>query len=352
MTLWSRLAGLRRWETLLVALLIVLLAWGTARSSFFLDGSNFTIASSTFMERALMALPMTLIIIAGEIDLSVASILGLSSAVLGITYAAGVPLWLAVILALVTGAACGLLNGLLVTRFGLPSLVVTLGTLALFRGLAFVILGGPQGQIAISNYPADFTRFGFGTIPGTVIPWSVILFVALLAAFVVLLHRSWIGFIEDELAKPGYEGITLVETAYGDDNPQLSYDKTIELLTAYPDLKGIISPTTVGMTAAAQAIAAEGRTGEVQLTGLNLPNLARDSVKDGTVQEFALWNPEDLGYLAYYTAAALINGEITGAEGDTFEAGRLGSYTVGADGVILLGPPFVFNADNIDDFDF
>lgn len=172
------------------------------------------------------------------------------------------------------------------------------------------------------------------------------------AASTMTNQNTWIGFIEDELAKPGYEGITLVETAYGDDNPQLSYDKTVELLTAYPDLTGIISPTTVGMTAAAQAIAAEGRTGEVQLTGLNLPNLARDSVKDGTVQEFALWNPEDLGYLAYYTAAALINGEITGAEGDTFEAGRLGSYTIGADGVVLLGPPFVFNAENIDDFDF
>ena len=190
---WFRRGGIFRWESLLVLLLIALLAWGTARSSFFLDGSNFTIASSAFMERALMALPMTLIIIAGEIDLSVASILGLASAVLGITFAAGAPLWLAVICALLTGVACGLLNGILVTRFGLPSLVVTLGTLALFRGLAYVILGGPAGQIAISNYPAEFTRFGFGTIPGTVIPWSVILFVLLLAIFVVLLHRSWIG---------------------------------------------------------------------------------------------------------------------------------------------------------------
>jgi rhamnose transport system permease protein len=75
----------------------------------------------------------------------------------------------------------------------LPSLVVTLGTLALFRGLAYVILGGPAGQIAISNYPAEFTRFGFGTIPGTVIPWSVILFVVLVILFVILLHRTWIG---------------------------------------------------------------------------------------------------------------------------------------------------------------
>ena len=172
------------------------------------------------------------------------------------------------------------------------------------------------------------------------------------AASTMTNQNTWIGFMEDELAKPGYENLTLVEIAYGDDNPQLSYDKTIELLTAYPDLKGIISPTTVGMTAAAQAIAAEGRTGEVQLTGLNLPNLARESVENGTVQEFALWNPEDLGYLAYYTAAAIVNGEITGEPGETFDAGRLGSYTIGENGVIVLGPPFVFNEENIAEFDF
>ena len=193
MTAPHRLGGLRRWETLLVIVFIALIAWGAARSSFFLDGSNFTIATSTFMERALMALPMTLIIIAGEIDLSVASILGLSSAVLGVTHQAGVPLWLGVLLALLTGVICGLINGVLVTRFGLPSLVVTLGTLALFRGLAYVILGGPQGQIAVSNYPPEFTAFGFGTIPGTVIPWSMALFIPMVIGFIILLHRSWVG---------------------------------------------------------------------------------------------------------------------------------------------------------------
>ena len=78
----------------------------------------------------------------------------------------------------------------------------------------------------------------------------------------------------------------------------------------------------------------------------------REYVEDGTVTAFALWNPADLGYLAAYAAKALIEGDITGAEGDTFEAGKLGDYTVGADGVVLLGDPFVFNADNIDDFDF
>ena len=172
------------------------------------------------------------------------------------------------------------------------------------------------------------------------------------AASTMTNQNTWISFMEDELAKPGYENMELVEIAYGDDDEQLSFDRTIELMTAYPDLAGIISPTTVGMTAAAAAIAQEGRSGEVQLTGLNIPSLARASVEDGTVQEFALWNPIDLGYLAYYTAAALVNGEITGAEGDTFTAGRLGEYTVGANGEVLLGPPFIFTAENIDEFDF
>ena len=163
--------------------------------------------------------------------------------------------------------------------------------------------------------------------------------------------NAWIEFMRDELAKPGYENITLVEVAYGDDDPQKSNDKTIELLTAYPDLKGIIAPTSVGIAAAANALEAEGRT-DVALTGLGLPNELRDYVKNGTIKEFALWSPIDLYYLTYYAAAALISGEITGAVGDTFEAGRLGSYTVDEGGTVLLGLPYIFDADNIDQFDF
>ena len=169
-------------------------------------------------------------------------------------------------------------------------------------------------------------------------------------------QNTWIDYMKDELAKPGYENMKLVEVAYGDDDQQKSYDKTVELLTAYPDLKGIISPTTVGITAAAQALEAEGRGGgsdnPVELTGLNVPSLARDSVKSGTVKEFALWNPVDLGYLAYYMAAYAISGELTGAQGETFTAGRLGSYTVGEGGQVILGPPYIFDANNIDDFNF
>jgi len=165
-------------------------------------------------------------------------------------------------------------------------------------------------------------------------------------------QNAWIEFMQDELGKPGYENMELVDVVYGDDNASLSYDRTVELLTAYPDLKGIISPTTVGIAAAASAIEAEGRSGEVQLTGLGTPNDMRAYVESGTVQEFALWNPVDLGYLTYYAAAALISGQITGAPGETFEAGRLGSYTIQEGSQVILGPPFIFNADNINDFDF
>ena len=122
-----------------------------------------------------MALPMTLIIIAGEIDLSVESMAGLSSAILGFLWAAGVPMEVAVAVVLVVGVLGGLLNGLLVARGGLPSLVVTLGTLALFRGLALIILG-PKG---VSDFPPGFTEIGFGHVPGTDIPWPFVIFLAL-----------------------------------------------------------------------------------------------------------------------------------------------------------------------------
>ena len=136
-----------------------------------------------------MALPMTLIIICGEIDLSVASVLGLASVVLGALWMGGHPLWMGISLALIVGLVAGLFNGLLVTRLGLPSLVVTLGTLALYRGLAYVILGDQ----AVSNFPDAFTNFGFGTIPGTLIPWSAIIFVVLALIFLVVLRWGSLG---------------------------------------------------------------------------------------------------------------------------------------------------------------
>lgn len=165
-------------------------------------------------------------------------------------------------------------------------------------------------------------------------------------------QNAWIELMEAELEKPEYADIELVTVAYGDDDDQKSFTETQGLLQSYPDLKGIISPTTVGIAAAARYLSGSEYKGQVMLTGLGTPNQMREFVKDGTVTAFALWNPADLGYLAAYAGAALAAGQITGAEGETFEAGKLGEYTIEADGVVLLGPPTVFDTDNIDDFDF
>ena len=177
------------WDALLVVLLILATVLGTTLSPYFLTGFNISLLTKDLMEKAIMALPMTLIVISGEIDLSVASILGLTSVVLGVTTNAGIPLGLGILLVLLLGAAAGLLNGLLVTRLGLPSLVVTVGTLGLYRGLAYVVLGDQ----AVSNFPTAFTTFGFGDVPGTLIPWPFVVFALLALVFLVLLHRSWIG---------------------------------------------------------------------------------------------------------------------------------------------------------------
>src|SRR5487761_23656 len=182
--LFQRASGLLRWESVLLVILVLLVIEGTRLSKFFLTGPNFANLTSAVMEVAIVALPMTLIIITGEIDLSVESMIGLSGAILGWLWAAGVPIEVGIPIVLVVGALGGLLNGLLVARVGLPSLVVTLGTLALFRGLANVVLG----PTAVSDFPASFTAFGFGNIPGTSIPWTLIVFGILGAIFWLVAH--------------------------------------------------------------------------------------------------------------------------------------------------------------------
>ncbi|GIH73975.1 rhamnose ABC transporter substrate-binding protein [Planobispora longispora] len=165
-------------------------------------------------------------------------------------------------------------------------------------------------------------------------------------------QNTWIEFMKDELSKPEYKDMELVKVAYGNDEDQKSFTETQGLLRSYPDLAGIISPTTVGIAAAARYLSSSPHKGKVKLTGLGTPNQLRKFVKDGTIEGFELWNPGDLGYLAGYAAAALASGQITGAEGEKFKAGKLGEYTIGPKGEILLGKPTVFTKDNIDDFDF
>lgn len=165
-------------------------------------------------------------------------------------------------------------------------------------------------------------------------------------------QNEWIGIMEEVLAQEEYAGLELVDTVYGDDEDEKSYNEAVGLMRTYPDLKGIISPTTVGIAASARAVQDQERVGEVFVTGLGTPNQMREYVKSGAAPAFALWNPADLGYLAIYTLNAIASGEISGEPGDTFEAGKLGEYTIDDDGTILLGDPTVFDEGNIDDFDF
>jgi len=165
-------------------------------------------------------------------------------------------------------------------------------------------------------------------------------------------QNTWIDFMKDELKDPKYKDVKLVKVAYGNDEAQQSFQQTQGLLQEHPDLKGIISPTTVGIKAAAQYLSGSKYKGKVRLTGLGTPNDMRKYVKNGTVEAFELWDPAKLGELAARTAVALSSGQITGKEGETFKAGDMGSFTIGEDGVISLGKPTVFDAKNIDRFDF
>ena len=163
-------------------------------------------------------------------------------------------------------------------------------------------------------------------------------------------QNAWIGYMKQQLKK--YPKMSLAAVVYGNDDPTASTQVTQGLLQQYPNLKGIISPTTVGIAAAAAVLDTAKYRGKIALTGLGTPDEMKKFVSDGTVKEFELWKPQDLGYLAGYAAVELASGKITGAQGQSFTAGKLGSFTVGANNTVLLGPPFVFDSSNISQFDF
>ena len=163
-------------------------------------------------------------------------------------------------------------------------------------------------------------------------------------------QNAWIGYMKQQLAK--YPNMKLVATVYGNDDPTTSTQVTQGLLQQYPNLKGIISPTTVGIAAAAAVLDTDKYRGKVLLTGLGTPDSLKKYVSDGTIKAFELWNPANLGYLAGDAAVEFASEKVNGSQGQTFSAGKLGSYTIGADKTVLLGPPFVFNSSNINNFNF
>jgi len=189
--LMERLRPALRWETGLAAVVVIVIIVGSAVSPQFLTGNNLFNVGLSNGEIAIMTLPMTLIIISGEIDLSVASILGMASALLGVLWSKGLPMPVIFLIVAIVGLAAGAFNGLLVTRLGLPSLAVTIGTLALYRGIATILLG----PVTVANFPSAYTNLGVNGVPFTAndVTYSTLIFVVLAIIFGVVLHATPFG---------------------------------------------------------------------------------------------------------------------------------------------------------------
>jgi rhamnose transport system permease protein len=180
---------LLRWESLLVLLIVVVTIVNTRLSPFFLNGTNLLRTTSDFMEIGIMMLPMVFIIVTGNIDLSIASTLGLAASLMGWLFMGGWNIWAAVGVALFVSVLAGLLNGFLIARLKLPALVVTIGTLSFYRGLAYALLGDQAAR----GYPESFNYLGQGTIGGTRIPFALVLFAVLALLFGLVLHKTTFG---------------------------------------------------------------------------------------------------------------------------------------------------------------
>ncbi|SMX44057.1 ABC transporter permease [Maliponia aquimaris] len=179
---------LKSWETLLLLVAMAIFVANSLASPYFLNAWNLSDATFNFTEKAMIAFAMALLIISGEIDLSVASIIALASTAMGAAVQAGAGTPVLVLVGLGTGLACGAVNGGLVTRLGLPSIVVTIGTMSLFRGLSYIVLGDK----AYGGYPADFAFFGQGYV-FWVISFELVLFAVLAVIFGVVLHMTNFG---------------------------------------------------------------------------------------------------------------------------------------------------------------
>ncbi len=180
--------ALKSWETLLLAVAVAIFTVNSLLSPYFLNAWNLSDATFNFTEKAMIAFAMAMLIIAGEIDLSVASIIALASTAMGaaVQFDVGTPML--ALIGLGAGVACGAFNGFLVTVFGLPSIVVTIGTMSLFRGIAYIVLGDQ----AYRGYPPDFAFFGQGYV-WWVISFEFMLFAVFAAIYVVLLHKTNFG---------------------------------------------------------------------------------------------------------------------------------------------------------------
>jgi len=165
-------------------------------------------------------------------------------------------------------------------------------------------------------------------------------------------QNTWIRFMKQALKQKQYKNMKLVKVAYGNDDDAKSAQQTQALLQAYPKLKGIISPTTVGVNAAARVLTQAHKCGKVALTGLGLPSQMRKYIKAGCSKKVGLWDERAFGYLAEYTMHNVLTGKLTGKAGQSFRAGILGKRTVGPHQTVILSKPLVFTKANVDKYHF
>ncbi len=163
-------------------------------------------------------------------------------------------------------------------------------------------------------------------------------------------QNAWIKWMKKELEKSDYKDMKLVSVVYGDDLSDKSYREAMGLFKSYPNLRGIISPTTVGIAATGKALEDSGLAGKIELTGLGLPSEMKQYIKNGTSRKMSLWNPIDLGYSSTYIAYMLVKGELQGKEGEVMKVGRMGEIKIGKENVAVMSEPYVFDKSNIDKF--
>lgn len=164
-------------------------------------------------------------------------------------------------------------------------------------------------------------------------------------------QQKWIEWIEIEIAE-NHPNMEIVDIREGEEDQTISFRVAQDMIRAYPEMDAMIGLASTVLPGVAEAVKQAGKEDEIFVTGGSTPNLMRRYIKDGSSDPFLLWNTNDLGYLTVYAAHALHTGEISGTEGETFAAGRMGEYTIGPNSEVVMGPPFEFNAENIDDFDF
>jgi rhamnose transport system substrate-binding protein len=226
------------------------------------------------------------------------------------------------------------------------------------KGVKIVIINqditGSETHRDASILPTDFNTVGAAQVEclGATINYEGE--IAILSATTDAPDQNfWIEGMKKALKDDAkYAKMKLVDTVYGDDQPEKSSTEMEALITKHPNLRGVIAPTTVGVAAASKIVQTKKLADKISVIGLGLPSQMKEFIKDKTVKQFQLWNPVDEGYLGAFFSYGLAKGDFEAKEGAKFTAGRLKEYTIGKNAVIITGPPFTFDSSNIDNFSF